>query len=448
MICIDFISNLGNQRNMFYFLLFLVSAEPLSLPETLELVSSQNPELQIARLGADKANLERLKSLSMFAPSIEAKASWLDFGEPLEVNLLGDATQDLDCSSFDAFGMGDLCASFSEPMLLREAKIYDGSVQAILPLSSLYSIYQGYQANRHLYEIKELETQQLQAEIEIQVIEIYLQALHLEKMKEFTENTTKRLKYNQRKVDSFVAQDLLHPLESQRLNKALAEISLAQIQAEQGLKLLLKQLQLLLGRPIEPIPLEKTPVANTNIDLSQAFQVQIALEQQKAATSGYKSSIGQLLPTVALMAATTAAQGQGTLTPTEQQYVGIAVQGKFNWGQKLISTRQAKLDLEMAGQGLQLQTQALELQEQALRVEWTIAKEQESIAQLQVQISEENLRLQQEKFEQQLITVSELLDAENDLLKAKLEQSQSQNNATLKLSKYQYSLSSHPIQFE
>ena len=448
MICIDFISNLGNQRNMFYFLLYFVSAEPLSLPKTLELVSSQNPELQIARLGADQANLERLKSLSMFAPSIEAKASWLDFGEPLEVNLLGDATQDLDCSSFDAFGMGDLCASFSEPMLLREAKVYDGSLQAILPLSSLYSIYQGYQANRYLYEIKELETQQLQAQIETQVIEIYLQALHLEKMKKFTANTTKRLEANQRKVASFVAQDLLHPLESQRLNKALVEIALAQMQAEQGLELLLKQLELLLGRPVEPIPLEKVPVANADIDLSQAFQLQIAQEQQKAATSGYQASVGQLLPTVALMAAKTNAQGQGTLTPTEQQYVGIAVQGKFNWGQKLISTRQAKLDLEMATSGLSLQRKALELQEQALRMEWNVAKEQESIYQLQVQISEEHLRLQQEKFEQQMITVSELLDAENDLLKAKLEQSQSENNTIIKLSKYRYSFSSHPIQFE
>ena len=54
----------------------------------------------------------------------------------------------------------------------------------------------------------------------------------------------------------------------------------------------------------------------------------------------------------------------------------------------------------------------------------------------------------QEKFEQQMITVSELLDAENDLLKAKLEQSQSENNTIIKLSKYRYSFSSHPIQFE
>ena len=433
---------------MFYLLLSLAAAEPLSLPQTLELVSSQNPELQIARLGTDKANLERLRSLSMFAPSIEAKSSWLDFGEPLEVNLLGDSAQDVDCATFDAFGMGDLCASFSEPMLLRDAKVYDGSVQVVLPLSSLYSIYQGYQANRYLYEIKELETQQLQAQIETQVIEIYLQALHLEKMKKFTANTTKRLEANQRKVASFVAQDLLHPLESQRLNKALVEISLAQMQAEQGLELLLKQLELLLGRPVEPIPLEKVPVANADIDLSQAFQLQIAQEQQKAATSGYQASVGQLLPTVALMAAKTNAQGQGTLTPTEQQYVGIAVQGKFNWGQKLISTRQAKLDLEMATSGLSLQRKALELQEQALRMEWNVAKEQESIYQLQVQISEEHLRLQQEKFEQQMITVSELLDAENDLLKAKLEQSQSENNTIIKLSKYRYSFSSHPIQFE
>lgn len=432
---------------MFYFLFALAKAEPLSLAQTLELVQSQSPELQIARLETDKANLERLKSLSMFAPSIEAKSTWLDFGEPLEVNLMGDSVEDIDCSTFEVFGMGDLCTSFSEPMLLREANIYDGSLQAVLPLSALYSIYQGYQANQHLYELKELETQQLRYQIEARVIEIYLQALHLEKIKTFTEDTTKRLRAHEQKITSFVNHDLLHSIEKQRIQKALAEVSLAGLQAQQGQELLLRQLQLLLGQEIEPIPLEKTPVVSSQVELSQVPQVQIAQTQQKAAKAGYLASMGQLFPSVALIGAMTSAQGQGTLTPTEQQYVGVAIQGNFNWGQQLIATKQAKLDLEMTKQGVELQKESLKLQEQALKNEWLIAKEQEMIATYQVSISEEHLRQQQEKFDQQLITVSELLDAENELLKARLDFSQAQTEVLITLSQYQYSFS-QPIQFE
>lgn len=432
---------------MLYIFLAFAEAEPLSLSQTLELVQAQNPEVQLARLGTDKANLDRLKSLLMLAPSVEAKSSWLDFGEPLEVNLLGDSTQDVDCSTFEAFGMGELCSSFSEPMLLREANIYDGSIQAVLPVSALYSIYQGYQANKNLYELKELETKQLEYQIQAQVIEIYLQALHLEKIKNFTIDTTRRLEHNQQKISAFVKQDLLHPIEEKRLQKALAEVSLATLQAEQGHALLLQQLQLLLGQKIEPITLKKTPVIDADIDLTQVPQIRIAQHQQAAAQSGYLASIGQLLPSVALIGAMTSAQGQGTLTPTEQQYVGIAVQGNFNWGQKIISTRQAKLDLEMAKKGLALQEKGLALQAKSLKNKWVVAKEQETIAVYQVQISEEHHRQQQEKFDQQLITVSELIDAENELLKAKLDLSQAKTNVIIALAQYQYTFSK-PIQFE
>ena len=56
-------------------------AEPLSLQDSLELVSKQNPEVQIARLKADQANLERLKVLTNLV-NVQASGSWLDFGEP------------------------------------------------------------------------------------------------------------------------------------------------------------------------------------------------------------------------------------------------------------------------------------------------------------------------------------------------------------------------------
>ena len=432
---------------MFYFLFSLVQAEPLSLSQTLTLVQTQNPEVQLARLDLDRANLEKLKSLSMLAPSIEAKSSWLDFGEPLEVNLLGDSTEALDCSTFEAFGMGDLCTSFSEPMLLRDAKIYDGSIQAVLPLSALYSIYQGYQANRYLYQHKELETEQLQHQIQAQVIEIYLQSLHLEKIMHFTDDSIRRLEHNQQKVDAFVRQDLLHPLENKRLKKAMAEVSLAKLQAQQGRELLLQQLELLLGQKIEPIPLDKIPIIESEVRLAQTPQMQIAQYQQQAAQAGYLASVGQLVPSVVLLGAMTSAQGQGALTPTEQKYVGIALQGNLNWGQKLIESKQAKLNVEMAKKGVALQEKGLALQAKALKNEWIIAKEQETIALYQVQISEEYYRQQQEKFDQQLITVAELIDAENEHLKAALALSQAQTNVIITLSKYQYTFS-QPIQFE
>ena len=148
-------------------------AAPLSLQQSLDLVHTQNPEVQIARLQTDQANLERLKVLTN-AVRVEASGSWLDFGEPLDVYLIGDGSTEVDCSSFESFGFGDLC-SFSEPLRLRDQRIFDGSLQVAIPLSALYSIIEGHSANQHLVNIKELEVEQTRQRIEISVIEIYLQ---------------------------------------------------------------------------------------------------------------------------------------------------------------------------------------------------------------------------------------------------------------------------------
>ena len=107
-------------------------AEPLSLQESLNLVSTQNPEVQIARLQADQANLERLKVLTNLV-NIQASGSWLDFGEPLDSYIIGDGSEEVDCSSFDAFGFGDLCASFSEPLRVRDERILMALFKLLFP---------------------------------------------------------------------------------------------------------------------------------------------------------------------------------------------------------------------------------------------------------------------------------------------------------------------------
>ena len=142
-----------------FFLLFLLNsvfAQPLSLQESLSLVRTQNPEVQIARMQADQANLERFRILT-HALSVQASGSWIDFGEPLDSYLIGDENTEVDCTSFEAFGFGDLCASFSEPLRVRDDRIFDGSLQLAIPISALYSIMKGHSASTHLHEIKKLE---------------------------------------------------------------------------------------------------------------------------------------------------------------------------------------------------------------------------------------------------------------------------------------------------
>ena len=143
----------------------------------------------------------------------------------------------------------------------------------------MYSIYQGYQANND-YESK--RERRLTYHIQQQIVEAYLQALHLETVLAFTNDTQRRLEHNQLKIAAFVEQDLLHPVEGLRMDKALAEVQLAELRATQGRALLLQQLELLLGQPIEPIPLETKPVITGDIDSSTSVKFQMSQLQRDA----------------------------------------------------------------------------------------------------------------------------------------------------------------------
>ena len=122
---------------MFCFLIHILAeaqtsnaiVEKIPIIDVLQQVEKSNPQIILLKLEQDQQRLELWKSLTLFAPQAKIEGTWLNFGEPLEAHLLGDGTQDVDCAPFEAFGFEDLCTSFSEPLLLREDKIFDGNVQ-------------------------------------------------------------------------------------------------------------------------------------------------------------------------------------------------------------------------------------------------------------------------------------------------------------------------------
>ncbi len=440
---------------MISFLLGLLSintlmAAPLSLEDSLNLVDSQNPEVQIARLQADQANLERLKVLTNVL-SVQGSGSWLDFGEPLDSYIIGDGSEEVDCSSFESFGFGDLCASFSEPLRVRDERIFDGSVQVALPLSALYSIVEGHSASQHMLDIKHIEVEQTRQRIELSVIEIYLQTLELQSQRNILEDTVERLTKHQQSVEAFVAQGFAHPVQARELKHAIQQTTLGLNQLDQGYALLCQQLALLLGlnEPFEPITLNidaiSTPKEGT---LQDNLNHKIATHQYQAAQDGAQAALGNLVPTVALMAATTATQGQGPFTPTSQQYIGLSVQGEFGWGNKWMTFKQRQLDATMAQKGLEIQAKAIPMQQQQLQQQWQHSLAQNQLAQDKVDIEGVKRDQAQAQFDGHQITVTDLLDAEADFADAQIALLRSTHQSILAQAKYQQSINADTLYFK
>ncbi len=428
--------------------LHVAEATPLSLQDSLSLVATQNPEVQIARLQADQSNLERLKVLTSVV-SVQASGSWLDFGEPLDSYILGDENTEVDCSSFEAFGFGDLCASFSEPLRVRDDRIFDGSIQVALPVSALYSIVQGHTANQHLQNIKELETEQTKQRIELSVIDIYLQALELQAQAKILNDTIHRLEKHQQSVRAFVAQGLAHPVQELELAHAIKQTTVGIRQVNQGYQLLCQQMELLLGlsESFEPIEIQDTILPPTEGSPNDSLSYKIAQQQYQAAQAGSQAALGNMIPTIALMAATTSTQGQGPFTPTSQQYIGLSVQGDLAWGQKWMTYKQRQLDVTIAKQGLDLQQRALSLQQKQSKQAWEQAQEQIELAQEKIQIEQIKRDQAQVQFDNHQITTTDLLEAEAAFSEAQVTLLKVKHQHIVAQAKYQQSLNADTLYF-
>ena len=186
-----------------------------------------------------------------------------------------------------------------------------------------------------MQEVKALEIEQTRQRIELSVLEIYLQTLEMQSQREILNETLNRLSSHERSVNAFVTQGFAHPVQAKELSHAIRQTKLGMTQLDQGLALLCKQMELLLTSKRllsqRHYPKKHSTTARNLARVQSTHR--IATHQYQAAQDGAQAAMGDLIPTVALMGATTATQGQGPFTPTSQQYLGLSVQGQLGWGQ-------------------------------------------------------------------------------------------------------------------
>ena len=437
---------------MLWLVLSTALAETVPLSQVLELAADKSPEAQIAELQAQHAQIEATKSLLMLAPTIDISGNWMDFGAPLEANLLGtDDASDLDCQSFEAFGLGDLCTSFSEPMLLREARIFDGTVQALWPISALYSISYGAAANRALHTSSVLETQLIRQRIQQSIIQLYLESSYLEQVIKFASESETRLEKLRTNLAAFVNQGLAKPVDLVRIEVAIADAQAGASEAIAGKTLLRNQLNLLAGEQVNPTLiidrslLEQPDLAFTQSQEKVPISVQQAQLSADAARSALRAAQGQMFPTLALVAGQSNTSGQGPLTPEQQRYIGVAITGKFDWGARILEAKQASIAAKQAQAGLQVKRDAIDLQLSSAKGALELAQTRLQNALQKGTLAEELLRQAEQTHQQQLLTTEALLEAETLVLEAHLSISENQKNVLLKYLDYRLLQGQSPL---
>ena len=404
---------------MFWLLISLGFAEPITLQEAYSLAIENNAQIKIADWSSAKARLTEQQAWLSMLPQVKAEASWLYFDEPIEISLTGDS--DVDCTLFESFGFGDLCDSFSQPTVVREDEIYEGKLQLVQPLTPLYSIVNGARAQRALHQVAQAEADITRGDVMVSVTESYMELQTMAGAEALAAHTIKRLEAHAQRAQRFSEQGLLTELDVRQIELGVKDAQLAAQQAALGRRVAERKLEILLGKSgFEPQAIALPTALPSFQTQSNTAQGAVFQGQIDAAKAGRHAAAGQMIPTVALIAGITQTEGQGAFAANEQRFVGVTVSGDFQWGQKALQVRQSHIDVQMAeaGSEIQLQQQALK-QEAAIRQaemaysEWQTAEEKALLA--------ADLRAKAEsQFEQQLLSAAELMDSENEQLAAEM----------------------------
>jgi outer membrane protein TolC len=399
------------------FILAFAQAEEIDLSTTYQFASDNNPQAQIAKWTAAKAELQSRSAWLNMAPQLHAEANWLRFESPLESSFI-DAG-DLDCAVFESLGFGDLCSSFTEPIVVREDQVYEGKVQLVQPLTSLYSIIFGARSAGFYAKSLEHSAEITEREVLVRVTEAYMTLLSMRSALRLSTHTVERLEAHVDRAKSYAEQGLISDLDVRQLESALRDAQVAVVQSTLGYQVAERTLGLLIGReaPLEPKPVDTLALQEWSVEPNTPTTAQ-SQAQLLSARSNKQATAGQLLPTVALMAGVSQTEGQGAFAASEQRFVGMTVSGDFLWGQKVLSWRQSNYDVKIAETGYELtQTQLLIEQESSIQnakiaySQWENSKEKTMIA-------KDVLARSNREFEQQIISAADLLDAENDLINA------------------------------
>ena len=431
---------------MFCLLISLSHAEPISLQDAYALAAQNNAQLKLADWSSTKAKIAEQQAWLSILPQVKAEASWLYFDEPIEISFTGDA--DVDCTLFDNFGFGDLCASFAEPIVVREDEIYEGKLQLVQPLTPLYSIVNGARARSALHRVAEAEAQLTQGEVMVSVTESYMELQTMAAAEALAEHTIERLKLHVQRAQNFEAQGLMTALDVRQIELGLQDAELASKQAALGKMVAERKIELLLGRPNLEAKGVTLPDSEPSFQLMDSTpQTVMAEGQLDAAKAGLQASAGQLVPTVALIAGITQTEGQGAFAANEQRFVGVTVSGDFQWGQKALQVRQSHLDVKMAEAGSEVQLHQQRIQQEAAILQAEMAYAEWKTAQAKAKLAAD-MRLKAESmFEQQMLSAAELMDSENEQLGAEMAVLNAEKKAIVALAEAQ-SVLGLPVQPE
>ena len=389
----------------------------MSLEDCVRTALDNNEESERADAKIEEAAAARKIARGRFGPMLMWEAGIQRWAEPVEIDF-----------AVPGVGMPPIA------MEVQEATTMQMSFTAAQPVTSLWAIYEGYQAAKLGEDAARVEARTVGQDVEKKVADAYFQALMAEKFVEISGLSAELIAAHVKRAKSLYDNELIAKNNVLEAQVRLAQAQADHIKARGAMSLARSNLAFQMGLPadqeIAPQRIEPTaepaaairPLADPDADNMERPEVAAARLRAQQAEAGYRAAWALMLPQVNLLASAQYAKGS-SFQQEAAYFVGAQATWTFwEWGSTYYGIDQAKARMRQARSGIRQLSEGMRLEVKKASIDLDSATKKLEVMRSAVGQGEENLRIVQKRFDSDVSTSTDVLDAQMLLAKARMDE--------------------------
>jgi outer membrane protein TolC len=404
-----------------------------SLHEAINKALEKNYTLKNKTLEIEKLQMQEKEIWNKYIPKVEASALYTYFDHKLTVDLPATQVPIVNYPLFDGK------TSFN-----NYGNIFNGSIMAKTILFSGLQIPNGAKAIQEKTKGTEYLKLSEKNNITKEVINTFDQLELLKAIEKLINDSDLRLETESKRVTKAIEQGLAIPYDRDKIKLATLELESKRVELTGKRKLVYKKIEYLTGYStpeIDQVTYDLTPflITDTNLNIDNKEEIK-ALESFKNAYKFLlKKEKGSYLPTLgafggvaysSLFDAKATTQvitginealylGLNELTISNNWIIGAALKWEIFAGfEREHKVHEAKINISQVQNQIDDSKEKLGLLLENNWVNYSVLNQKISITSQQEKIASNNLNLATKQYKEGLITVTERLEAENDLFKS------------------------------
>lgn len=421
---------------MFIFLSLLLAARAddavLTLQEAQELAGAQATGVRVAKAGQEAAEARLAQARGARLPSLAVQGNvnvWND--EQVAQFITSDTA--IDCSAFPAEFAG-LCAGLSSPITVREQVTAGLNVRLAVPLTGQLAVGSQVAAAKAGLVAGEVSVEAAVADARYQAADAWYLALQAKRQLELAHAQVRSLESRERAAKAAYEAGSLTRNDLLLASLALAQAKQTAISVQSMLETAEGRLGLVVGNggaPVQPAAEADAPPRAVPTDaealITRALQSRPDLAAARAGTRASDAGVGAarwaLVPSINAVGIYSHTEGQGLFGEKDSGYVGATLDWTvFSGGRQAAAVKAAKAAATQAMASQEGAEAAVRVDVRARLSALNAAAAAYAVASSSIEQADENRGIQERRHEAGSGTMTELLDAEAAVVRARSNQ--------------------------